>query len=92
MTSFRDVQMERLAASSWVTCLSVASAVAASGLPAPTTQYLDSAFTKAEWRAAERAAAALQEHFCAARFAREVSHGIQLVPGSRAPLPSPARC
>jgi hypothetical protein len=80
MNSFRNAQIERLATSGWVTSPSVASAVAAAGLPAPNQSYLDSAFSVAQWRDAERAAAALQDHFGDARFASEVTYGVVLVP------------
>jgi hypothetical protein len=80
MSSFRDQQLELLAHSGWVTCPSIASAVAEAGLPAPTRTYLDSAFSAAQWRAAERAVLALRDHFAGARFAAEVSYGVVLVP------------
>jgi hypothetical protein len=80
MTSFRDRQLELLASSGWATCPSIASAVAAAGLPAPTRSYLQSAFSAAQWRAAEQAAVALHDHFASARFAAEVRYGVLLVP------------
>ena len=80
MTSFRDQQLELLAQSGWLTCPSIASALGAAGLPAPTRSYLESAFSAAQWRAAKQAVLALHDHFAGARFAAEVSYGVLLVP------------
>ena len=80
MTSFRNAQIERLATSGWVTCPSIVSTVEAAGLPVPNPSYLDSAFSVAQWRAAERAAGTMQDHFGDARFAGETTYGVVLVP------------
>ncbi len=80
MVSFREAQIERLAASGWACCPSVAEHVAAVGLPAVDRGYLAGAFPSTRWVAAEAAVAALREHFAAARFAEETDYGVLLVP------------
>jgi hypothetical protein len=78
--SFKAEQIARLAGSGWARCPSVASAVAAAGLPAVTAGYLATAFADGQWEAAEKAVSALGEHFAAARFAQETTYGVLLVP------------
>ncbi|MFG1678803.1 hypothetical protein ACGFNP_01425 [Nonomuraea sp. NPDC049269] len=78
--SFKAEQIARLAGSGWTRCPSVASAVTAAGLPAVTAGYLATAFPDGQWQAAEKAVAALGEHFAAARFAEETTYGVLLVP------------
>ena len=93
---FRDEQVARLDGSGWVRCGSVARAVAAAGLPAPTAEHLASAFPDAVWARAERAVRALEQHFASARFADETVWGILLVPApglldTRRPMPASTR-
>ncbi len=78
--SFKDEQIAQLAASGWSQCDSVAQAVAGAGLPPVTARYLGDVFSAEQWRTAETATAALQEHFGDARFAEETTYGVLLVP------------
>jgi hypothetical protein len=80
---FREEQIARLAASGWPRCPSVAQAVSDAGLTAVTAQFLADAFSVTQWKAAERATAALSKHFKGARFAEEVDYGVLLVPNAR---------
>lgn len=80
MSAFRTSQIEALASSGWSVCPSIAQAVIQAGLPPVTKNYLDSAFSPAQWEAAEAAVAGLRDRFGAARFAEEVTYGLVLVP------------
>ncbi|MEX1655104.1 hypothetical protein ABZ960_18310 [Streptomyces pseudovenezuelae] len=75
-----SAQITLLAASGWNTCDSVREGVRRAGLPLPTATYLKRAFDAAHWQRAERAVAALREHFRGARFADEAVFGLLLVP------------
>jgi len=80
VTSFRADQIELLKTSGWVTCQSIADAVANAGLPAVTSCYLETTFTADQWDAADAAVTSLRDHFGAARFADEVTYGLVMVP------------
>jgi len=94
--SFAREQINRLAASGWNRCASVARAIAAADLPAPTVAYLNQAVAARQWTAAERTTAVLAEHFGSARFAEETTFGLLLVPDpgkldTRRPMASDVR-
>ncbi len=80
MASFRDEQIALLTASGWLSCASVAQAVAEAGLPAPTADFLVDRFSAQNWKTAELKVLALREHFGTARFAAETVFGLVLVP------------
>jgi hypothetical protein len=94
--SFKTEQIAQLAGSGWSQCGSVAEAVARAGLAAVTGEYLATAFSDEQWRAAESAVLALRSLFASARFADEVTYGILLVPDpakldTRRPMPPGTR-
>ncbi|GHH09078.1 hypothetical protein [Streptomyces lanatus] len=77
---FAREQIKLLAESGWNTCDSVREGVKRAGLPLPTPAYLKRAIDTARWNRAERAVAALRDHFKDARFADEAVYGVLLVP------------
>ena len=89
-------QIDTLEASGWNNCESVKASLLARGLCLPTAQHLKQRFSSSVWKQAERAAAALREHFRNERFAEECEFGPLLIPNpakldTRGPLPASIR-
>lgn len=77
-----DEQIGRFADSGWIRCESIRDGLERAKLPVPTARYLERAFSSEEWKRAGEAVAALRARFEEARFGRESTFGVLLVPDS----------
>lgn len=92
--TFREVELDRAARSGWMSP-AVREMLAVHGLPTP-AEHLEGIQDDDWWKHAERAAAALREHFATFRFGKRTEFGLLLVPSpgkidTRSPLPPAVR-
>ena len=92
--TFRESELDRMARSGWMGP-AVREMLALRGLPTP-VEHLEGIQDDDWWKRAERAVAALREHFATFRFGERTEFGLLLVPSprkidTRSHLPSAVR-